>query len=186
MKTLTLYNTEAVDRLAYPEDNEKLDVHSRALAVFTDFKMHQPQVVLSNRKIVDFEKALKQAHVRLKLVIDNNHRFIGVVSLEDLSERRIIQKISGGVPRDELQLSDFMRPRSELRAFEYRELEEATVGDVINTLQNSGHRHCLVTDKENHEIRGIISASDIARRLQLPIDIANRSSFVEVFKALAH
>lgn len=185
MKTLELYNTEAVDRLTYPEEDSELTVHSKALSVFTDFKQHQPQVVLYNRKIVDFEKALKKAHVRLKLVIDNDHRFIGVVSLEDLTERRIIQIISEGVPRDELQLSDFMRPRSQLRAFEYHDLENATVGDIINTLKNSGQRHCLVIDKENHEIRGIISASDIARRLQLPIDIADRSSFVEVFKALS-
>ena len=76
-----------------------------------------------------------------------------------------------------------MRSKNDLSALDYNQLANATIGDVISALKNSGQQHCLVVDKESNKIRGIFSASDISRMLQLPIDIQEKSSFYKVFVA---
>ena len=81
-------------------------------------------------------------------------------------------------------MTDFMQPRSRLKAFNYQELEEAVIGDVVEALKYSGQQHYLVLDRETHKIRGIFSSSDIARKLHLAIDIQNRSSFLHIFEAI--
>ena len=45
--------------------------------------------------------------------------------------------------------------------------------------------HCLVMDRDTHEVRGVISVSDIARELRLPLDIQGRPTFAELITILA-
>lgn len=45
-------------------------------------------------------------------------------------------------------------------------------------------QHCLVTDPENKQIRGVISARDISRRLHIPVDIESPQTFVNIFEAV--
>jgi hypothetical protein len=40
-------------------------------------------------------------------------------------------------------------------------------------------------DRDSHEIRGVISVSDIARELRLPLDIQGRPTFAELINILA-
>jgi len=80
-------------------------------------------------------------------------------------------------------VTDLMRSKSNLLALDYDALADATIDDVISVLKDSGQRHCLVVDKTSNQIRGIFSASDISRMLQLPINIQEKSSFYEIFVA---
>jgi len=77
-----------------------------------------------------------------------------------------------------------MISRNDLHAFSYADIKKANINDVINTLKNYGLRHCLVIDRENHHIRGVISSSDIARKLQLPIEINTAKSFSRIFEKI--
>src|SRR5690606_15719965 len=130
------------------------------------------------------ERLMLQAHVRLKLVVDDHGAFLGLVSLADLDHQERIKKVAEGFSRKELAVADFMRPRDSLRVLSFEQLSEAQVGDVVEALRNTPDQHCLIIDFRNHEIRGVISSSDIARRLQLPLDINRHSSFVSIFTAL--
>jgi len=60
-------------------------------------------------------------------------------------------------------------------------VKKASISDVIDILQDNGEQHCLMIDREKHHIRGVFSASDISRKLHLPIDIQEKSSFYRVF-----
>ena len=62
----------------------------------------------------------------------------------------------------------------------------ARIGDVIETLQSAGQQHCLVIDREQHAIRGVLSANDIARRLKLAVDVSTPNSFASIFKVIAN
>jgi hypothetical protein len=55
---------------------------------------------------------------------------------------------------------------------------------VIHHLKDSGQQHCLVVDKQANKIRGIFSASDISRKLKLPINVQDKSNFYKVFTAI--
>ena len=184
MKNLALYETESIDELAWPTDHQDLTVESPAIDVFTDFAVHKPLVIEASTSAHDALLLMQKTHVRLKLVVDSNNHFLGVVSLETLNRQEIVKKISEGYVKEDLQVTDFMQQKSALKAFDYKDILQAKIGDIVDSLQHSGFQHCLVIDREQHQIRGIFSASDITRKLHLPIDITNRSSFYNVYRAI--
>lgn len=184
MKNISFIAIDQIDELAWPTEHQEITKDSSALEIFTDFAEYIPLVIESSMLATEALALMQKAHVRLKLVLDENDHFIGVVSLDDLNRQELVKKLSSGYKREELLVTDFMRPRKDLKAFDYAELANTTIGTVINTLKNTGQQHCLVIDTDNHQIRGIISASDIARKLKLNIDIKNRSSFSHVFDAV--
>ncbi|WP_137168391.1 CBS domain-containing protein [Salinimonas lutimaris] len=185
MHSLPLYKTEQVDKLAWPQAQLAVTLHSPALEVMTDFAVREPIVIDDDTPAVELERLMKQSHVKMKLVLDKNEQFVGIVTLTDLSAQHIMQKVSEGRSREELSARDFMQPKTTLHSFDYEQLSRAKVGDVVETLKNNGHHHCLVTDRESHEIRGVISVSDIARILRLPLDIQQQPTFAELSKLLA-
>lgn len=186
MIPLTLYNTEPVDELIWPSSNNEITLDSTALKVFTDFKKHKPRVIDASTSAVDAEKLMLKTHVRLKIIVDNNNHFIGIVSLNELNSQEVIKKISNGFSREELKVIDFMQPKEQLKAFDYLELKKARVSDVVDTLQQCGYQHCLVIDKLSHHVRGLISASDLARKLHLPLNITHNVNFLEIFNVIHH
>ncbi|MBU1293539.1 MAG: CBS domain-containing protein [Gammaproteobacteria bacterium] len=183
MKTLDFYSTTEIDELAWPEENYDLTIDSSALLFFTDFKNNKPLVVESTIPVLTAKELMQKEHVRLKFVIDEKKHFIGVVSSDDIIERKIVQKVSEGLERAEIVVADLMTAKKNLKALDWQDISKATISDVITALKNNGERHCLVLDRENHEIRGIFSASDISRRLRLNIDIQEKTSFSKVFTA---
>lgn len=185
MKKLSFYDTQFVNELDWPVDGQDITLNDSALEVFTDFNKYKPLVIDASTSAVDAHRLMQQTHVRLKFVVDQNNHFIGVVSLDDLSNQELIKKLSDGFNRDELTVADFMRTKSQLRAFDYDELVQAKISDLIEALKGSGQQHCLVVDRIRYRIRGIFSASDLARKLRLPVDIENKSSFVHVFNAIS-
>lgn len=184
MKRFNLYQLETVDTLAYPDVLNKITLDSPALSVMTDFKYIQPLVADRHDRACDIEQSMMQAHVRMKLVVNEDNEFLGLVCLEDLNQQEILKRVAKGAHRDDLSAADFMQPKDSLRALDYHELRQATVGDVVQTLKDNEYQHYLVVDRREHKIRGVISASDLARRLRLDININSRSSFVSVYAAL--
>jgi hypothetical protein len=73
-----------------------------------------------------------------------------------------------------------MRPRAKLKAMDYKQLSNAKIGDVIDVLKESGEQHCLVVDRAKHQIWGIVSSSDNARKLCLNIDIQSKPTFANI------
>lgn len=186
MKKLPLYNADNGAKLTRPELHQDISEDTSAMSVFTDFHLVSPLKVESSTPAHEVEKMMLSSHVRLKFVVDKDGEFIGVVSLDDLNGQTMMQKLTQGYDRDSLSVKDFMRRRDQLKAFSYEDLARSSIRDVVNTLESSGMQHCLVVDQSNNEIRGIISASDIARKLKLPINIGRRSNFSEIFKAVYH
>ena len=185
MKTLNLYPTTTVDDLAWPAEVAGLAMDSSALLFFTDFKQVKPLVIESTVSAVEVKRLMQKAHVRLKFVLNESGQFIGIVSADDLIDRKIVQKVSEGRKREEIALTELMTPKRDLKALDYQEVADASISEVIRKLKDSGEQHCLVVDRGNHKIRGIFSASDISRKLHLPIDIQDKSSFYKVFSATA-
>lgn len=185
MKILNLYPTTEVDDLAWPEEMTELTTDFSALYFFTDFKKVKPLVIESTVSAVEVKRLMQKSHERLKFVLNDADQFIGIVSAEDLIDRKIVQKVSEGSKRDDIALTELMTPKRDLKALDYQEVAKASISEVIRKLKDSGEQHCLVVDRDSHEIRGIFSASDISRRLHLPIDIQDKSSFYKVFSATA-
>ena len=184
MKTLNLYDTSCIDRFIWPGILQTVDAHSPALNVLTDFREHKPLVVSHNVRAVDVEASMRRQHVRLKLVVDDHEDFLGIVSLDDLNEEEILKKVAYGFDRFELLVTDFMRPRHSVKSLNYAELESARISDLIEALKSAGQQHCLVLDRQKQCVRGLVSASDVARKMKLPVDLTSSVSFSRVYRAL--
>lgn len=184
MKRFNIYPIESVDELAHPEFSNSITLDSPALSVMTDFKYHEPLVAGSSDRAADIEQSMLRSHVRMKLVVNDQDQVVGIVSLDDLNAQEMLKRVTKGMSRDDLSAADFMRHKNTLRALDYHELRQATVRDLVQTLKDNEHQHYLVVDRKEHKIRGVISASDLARKLHLDININSRSSFVNVYSAL--
>ncbi|TKB45927.1 CBS domain-containing protein [Thalassotalea mangrovi] len=189
MKHLSFYPVTSVDELTFPETPQSIDVFMSALLVFNDFEVNQPMVIDASTSADDAVKIMQKSHVTMKIVVDHNKHFLGLVNLEMLNSQQIMKKINQGQDRANLMVTDFMKHKHELMAFDYQELSKASIQDVIYSLKNSGHRLCLVVDHKTHKIRGIISASDIARTLRLPsytlLDVSFYNLYQELFSQKA-
>ena len=186
MKRLTLHELGPINTLVWPAAEGELDLNLPAVRSFTDFMVHMPSIVHVSEKAVDLAQSMRREHIALKLVVNNYEQLMGIVTLECLSDEEILKKIAEGINRHDLRVRDFLTPKSLLRTLDYVELEQACLGDVLMTLQSEGQRHCLVIDSEEQRVRGIITASEVSRKFNLPLSIQYRSTFADIFNAVHH
>lgn len=184
MQAITLFPVARVAHMVQPEEFNDLDMHSPAIEFFTDFKKHRPLTIEGSTLAVDVEMLMRKAHVRMKLVVDADNEFIGTISTEDLSEQYFMIRIANGERLDEITVSDMMCPKDNILALDLDQLERSSISDIIETLKRSGQQHCLVVDRSHDHIRGLISASDVARRLHMPIKIERVPTFVDIFRSI--
>ncbi len=185
MKRLTMYPVSSVEELARPIAAADLSLTTAAIEFFTDFNLTEPLVVEASVPAAEAREMMIKTHVRLQFVVDRQNHFIGVISADDLAERKIVQQVAAGSTREEVSVKDLMMPRSKLLALDIQEVKSSTIADIIELLKDSRQQHCLVVDRQKHRIRGIFSASDISRKLKLPINIQEQSDFYRVFSAIA-
>ncbi|MBO1256327.1 CBS domain-containing protein [Alteromonas sp. 5E99-2] len=177
MKPLNIHSIGNIRKFATTTETEEITLLSPALSFFTDFTVTRPLVIESNISAVDTERLMKKAHVRLKLVLDEKGELLGIVSADDLLERKIVQKLDIGIDRKDLSITDFMTPREKLNVLDFNDVEKSNIGKVIHTLKNSGQQHCLVVDSDKQLIRGLFSVNDISRKLKIEIDVQDQPSF---------
>ncbi|HLT63754.1 MAG TPA: CBS domain-containing protein [Pseudohongiella sp.] len=184
MQTLKLFPVSSVAHMVQPDDFNELTLKSPATEIFTDFKRHRPLTIEGSTPAIDVEMMMRRAHVRLKLVVDMDNEFIGTISADDLSQQNFMIRIANGDSLADLTVADMMCPKHELMALDIDQLDRSTIGDVIECLQQTGRQHCLVVDRTHDHIRGLISASDVARRLHMSIRIEKVPTFVDIFKSI--
>lgn len=183
LKTVSLTD---IDKIQRPEESEDIDLESSAFEAFTDFRTEQPFMLEQSVGIGDAVLMLQREHVRRKLVIDTDEQFRGVISLADLLSSKVLQAMeSNGLKREDLTISHIMIRKESLRAIDFHEFQHARIGEILMIMKQFGEEHVLVVEHENRSIRGIVSSTDIARKLHKPVNIEERAnSFSEIYKAV--
>lgn len=184
MRQIRLFPVSRVAHLVHPDEFHELSPSSPALEFLTDFKKHVPLTIEGSTPAGSVKALMRKAHVKLTLVVDAEGEFIGTISHDELDEQHFMAQIALGFTHKEILVMDLMTPKHRLMALSLAELEDATIGDVIKALQQNGQQHCLVVDHSNTQIRGLLCASDIARRLQIPIHIERVPSFADIFSSI--
>ncbi len=182
MKNLDFYSTSNIENLEWPEEIKYYSLETPALVFFNDFNVIKPLVIESSVSAIDVKNIMRKAHVKFKFVIDERKEFLGVVSADDLDDQRVLWNVSEGFKREGISIIDFMRPKRNLLALDFKDLATASIGDIIQALIDSGQRHCLVVDRDTNSVRGFFSASEISRMLQEWVGIEQGA---EIFKMLA-
>lgn len=186
MTKLNLHSVTSIDELVFPAEANELNLNSSATEFFTDFQNIEPMVINASVSAADARQMMMATHVRLKLVLNNDGKFVGVITAQDLSEQNILRyTLADKSHLEDLVVADLMSRKRDLMALDLREMQSSSIGDVVNLLKDNSQQHCLVVDEATHQIRGIFSASDISRKLRLPINIQEQSSFYRVFAAVS-
>ena len=175
---------DAIDHLVQPEDYNDINLDSSSLTIFTDFKNYYPSLIESSMPAVEAELLMRKSHLQLLLVVDSSGEFVGTINILQVSSQALMPIISKENPRDEILVSELMEPCTKIKALSFQMLARSSIADVIAVLKKQGQQHCLVVDFEKHHIRGLISTSDIARRLHIPIEITRPATFTEIFQAM--
>ena len=169
---------------------ERVRIESSALEVMTDLTRVAAVIILAGDTVDEAHHRMIQRGVRLLLVVDQDRKVHGVITANDvLGEKPVKVAVQRGVPRSEVQVRDIMTPRDALQVLEFGDVSAASVGHVVATLKAAGRQHTLVVDRDDRSrqrVRGIFSATQIARQLGVAIttDAAVRT-FAEIEAALA-
>lgn len=184
MKTLTYVNTRDINALVWPQVTQEVTLYSPALSVFTDFSDASPRVIEPTVRADVLAQIMKKEHVRMKLVVDSENHFLGVISQEDLSEEAFIRHVADGYLRNELLAIDMMRTKDKLEAVSYHSLQKSDIESLINSQKHNPYQHLLVVDEEKQAICGLISVNDIVRQLRLNVDVSTSTSFERLHQVI--
>ena len=157
-----------------------------ALQVMTDLKAVTAVIVLSGDALDEAHRRMIQRGVRLLLVVDQDRRVVGVITATDILGEKPMRVIAQrGVRREELLVRDVMSSQETLEVLDLAAVRTARVGHVVATLKRSGRQHALVVERDadgRHSVRGLFSATQIARQLGVAIptsEIARTFSEIE-------
>lgn len=185
MKNLNVFALAENDHLVQPEEFEDIHGSTSALAILTDFRSHKPHMVDCHLEASEALELMLAEDVAIKLVVDDQKEFVGVISRDDLSDHSLLLKqMALRLKRDELLVRDLMHNRSSINAIDYHQFKRATVADVVSTLKKTHQEYLLVVDTDAHHIRGIVSSRDISRRLHAPVEIEKELTFIDIFTAV--
>ena len=164
-----------------------VDLTSPATQVVTSFTDTSPMRTSFDTTIEQASKQLTTQRSDFILVTDEQQKLVGIVASADLQSSKIMilaQRL--GLPRSEISLRYLMTPLSNLMGVSMKSLSYSCIGDALQTMEHHGAMFILVT-AANNEISGLISARDIARKLQIPVHISPIAhTFSEVLESIEH
>jgi CBS-domain-containing membrane protein len=142
-------------------------VGSSALEVMTDLKFMPAATCSYEIGVAEARQTMIARGVRLLLVTNQLAQVVGLITARDLAgsgaQHRSMVHAPGAT------VFEVMTCAANIEVLEFDDVLHAHVGDIIETLKDSGRQHALVVDHQamdNHQkIRGIFSASQIARQL---------------------
>ena len=175
-------------RLAQNRPSARVAIDAPALEVMTDLEAVAAASVAPERPIDEANAMMIRRGVRLLFVVDRAGAIAGIITATDLlGEKPLRFQQERGVMRGEVLVADIMTPASGLDALSMRDIGHARVGHIVATLKALGRQHALVADMGTKRIRGIFSASHVARRLGVDLQTSEVAlTFAEIEAALAH
>jgi hypothetical protein len=174
--------------LAQPLANA-VTLDSPALEVMTDLSEVAAVTIEPSALVTVANEYMVVRAVRSLFVTAPDGHLVGLVTTTDiLGERPLRAMHSRGVSRNELVVSDVMTPVDSLVAMRIEDVRAAKVGHIVASLKQAGRHHELVAERlagGKTCIRGIFSASQIARQLGVPLQITELArTFAEIEEAL--
>lgn len=143
-----------------------------AIKVMTDLRYVEAITVSPSVMIDDALKIMIDKGVRMLFVVDIKQQIVGLITTNDISGERPVQMSSNSkILRSEIFVKDLMVPVENIDVVEIKEVSDARVGDIVETLKSVNRRHVIVVDHQGYQnevtIRGIFSMTKIEKHLGL-------------------
>jgi CBS-domain-containing membrane protein len=154
--------------------SDNVDLDDPAVRVMTDLRKISAITIRPEISIEIASQRMKQRGVRMLLVTDDKDDIVGLITSTDLLGEKPLKLVQQrGVHFRDILVQDIMISHDHLEVLCMDDVENATVGQVVATLQASGRQHALVADRvpgtKDQSLRGIFSAAQIARQLDMEI-----------------
>jgi len=168
----------------------RVTLDSPAIEVMTDLAQVAAITIDPSASLMAANDYMIARGVRSLFVASPEGRVHGLITTSDtLSERPVRVSHARGIKRHELLVADVMTPIDAVVAMDLNDVRAAKVGHIVASLKQAGRHHELVAEiRKPGEvyIRGIFSASQIARQLGVPLQITELArTFAEIEQALA-
>ena len=148
-----------------PQDPPELvHLHDSAMQVFTDFASVYPVTVSADTTIDHALEKMKRRRVRLLIVVNQQHRVIGLVSADQIMGDGPVRLAEGyRMDHSQIRVAMLMQPQKAIKVLELSHLRDARVGHIVATLHDLEQKYVLVVD--DGAVCGLFSANQISRQL---------------------
>lgn len=184
---LTLTALAPGARVAAPNPPGRVSLDDPAFAVMTDLRAVSAATTTPEEPIDSAHAMMIRRGVRLLFALDARGAVAGIVTATDLLGSKPMQFMqSRGVTHAEVQVRDIMTPAAQLDALSLAAVAQMRVGHVVATLKAARRRHLTVAEDNGEQIRGIFSASQVARQLGMQLQTFEvAQTFADIEAALA-
>ena len=183
---LTLTLLEPGARVASPTTPGRVTLDDPAFSVMTDLREVSAATTTPEEMVTAAHAQMVRRGVRLLFVLDPGGTVVGVITATDiLGEKPIRFMQSRGVAHAEIQVEDIMTPASMLEAMSLIDVAQMRVGHIVATLKKVRRQHLMVAEEGGRRIRGLFSASQVARQLGMELQTFEvAQSFADIEAAL--
>jgi CBS domain-containing protein len=145
-----------------------------ALSVMIDFRSRSPVTVSETAHLDEALGHMKHTGVRCAFVVDEKKSaVVGMLTAYDILGEKPQQHMRfTGVNHDDVLVKDIMQKFSDWRVTDFKDIEQSTVGDVLEVFTETGATHLPVmetTESNEQRLRGLLSFAKVKRLL---VDLA--------------
>jgi len=183
---LTLTLLESGARVASPTTPGRVTLDDPAFSVMTDLREVSAATTAPEEMVSQAHAQMIRRGVRLLFVLDPTGAVVGVITATDiLGEKPVRFMQSRGVAHAEIQVEDIMTPAAMLEAMSLIDVAQMRVGHIVATLKKVRRQHLMVAEDGGRRIRGLFSASQVARQLGMELQTFEvAQSFADIEAAL--
>ena len=169
-----------------------LSMQSPARLFMTDFLQVHPVTVTETTSATEALNLMKQAYVRLLLVMNmDENGFLGVVTATQLNGSKVLAAMTTHELscRDEVLVKQVMIDKVHIHGLDFKQVDKSTIGDVLESIKILSEQHIMVVEyqDDNCVIRGLFSSTNIAKALHITFDIEPQAhSFFELEQVILH
>lgn len=145
-----------------------------ALSVMIDFRSRSSVTVSETAPLDQALEHMKHAGVRCAFVVDEKKTaVVGMITAYDMLGEKPQQHMHfTGVAHDDVLVKDIMQRISDWHVIDIKDIDESTVGDVLEVFNETGVTHLPVmetTESNEQRLRGLFSFAKVKRLL---VDVA--------------
>jgi CBS domain-containing protein len=183
---LALTLIESGARVAEPMTPGRVTMDDPAFSVMTDLREVSAATTRPEETVAAAHAQMIRRAVRLLFVLDAGGTVAGVITATDvLGEKPVRFMQDRGISHSEILVEDIMTPASMLEALPLVDVAQMRVGHIVATLKKVGRKHLMVAEDGGRRVRGLFSASQIARQLGIEVQTFEVArSFADVEAAL--
>jgi CBS-domain-containing membrane protein len=164
----------------------RVTLDDAAFEVMTDLKQVPAATTTPEESIVEARRVMMRRGVRLLFVVDATGTVQGVLTATDLlGEKPVRFMRERGIAHADVRVGDIMTPASMLEAISFQDIASMRVGHVVATMRAVRRQHLMVSEDGGRRIRGLFSATRIARQLGVDLNTTEIAhTFADIEAAL--